>query len=548
LNRSRGFPIAVAMALSLLPILPARATQIGDLPGEDISGSADAATLTVDKTQPAAPAEKPDTWLAPSTQEQLSRDRTLIPLGKGALFLPTFTEPRREPEVSLYDSKGDQVRSGQNGGRIFVDSGSYTVRFGSGTTGQQMTVHADIEEGHTFVVQPTWGGLLVETLTPNGDYIDGQYEVIRMDRWINYGKGHGLTEERLQDIKVWMLPPGLYRISKPGEGFTSLTNDITIQINPGELSQIELIFDKAGGDVVAGGVKSLSARVKMGSNWSFGARAGGNLNLTRVTDEGGVRKEAMQVSSDIRLKALYDNVRYLGSSELLLQDNFSKDRGRPFIVTSDIANARTNWVRRLNAWLGPYVRGSVDSHLFPRRAERDTIYIIRTHVDPGNPGVTVADTSLTPGSRDFEVAPVLDPMNFAEGAGVNIEFLSKYYLEASTQIGLAARQNLAFESYVARNDSVYIRGQSIYKNGIENTLNATLRLGSQATLDLRTEIFAPYSDLTSIHLDDLTADFRFFLSRNLEVGYIYQIKESDEKVKNRYPSSHSLSLRLNFNY
>jgi len=132
--------------------------------------------------------------------------------------------------------------------------------------------------------------------------------------------------------------------------------------------------------------------------------------------------------------------------------------------------------------------------------------------------------------------------------GVNIEFLSKYYLEASTQLGLAGRQTLAFDSYIPENDSLFRRGESTYEIGIENTLNAVFRLGSQATLDLRTEIFAPDGNFSRFRLDDLTADFRFFLSRNLEVGYIYQIKESKEKVKNRYPSSHNLSLRLSFNY
>ena len=51
-----------------------------------------------------------------------------------------------------------------------------------------------------------------------------------------------------------------------------------------------------------------------------------------------------------------------------------------------------------------------------------------------------------------------------------------------------------------------------------------------------------------MRLQDLTADFRFFLSRNIEIGYLYQVKESVEQTKNRFPSSHNLSLRLSFNY
>ena len=530
--------------MALTAALPARAVPIGDLPGEDISASPENPAALTEKPSAPTAAQQSATWLTPAVDEQLSRDRTLIPIGKGALFIPSYTEPRREPEVAIFNATGKEVKTGQTGERIALDSGSYTVRFGSGTTGQQYAVKVDIEEGHTTAVPPTWGGILVETLLPTGEYIEGQYEVIRMDKWINYGKGHGLKEERLQDIKSWVVPPGLYRISKPGEGFNSLRNYITVQINPGELSQLELIFDKAGGDIVAGGIKTLSARVKVGSNWSYGARVGGNVNLNRNTDESGVRTEALQVSSDIRLKVLFDNVLYLGSNELLLQDNFSKERGRPFSVTSDIATARTNWVRRFNPWLGPYVRGSVESHIFPKKSTHDTIRIITDAHVPGN----LPDTTRYVNSRDFEIAPSLDPLKLAEGMGVNIEFLSRYYLEANTQVGLAGRQNLVFNSYVAENDSLFSLGKSKYEIGIENTLNATLRLGSQATLDLRTEIFAPNGNFGRVHLDDLTADFRFFLSRNLEVGYIYHVTESPDQVKNKYPSSHSLSMRLSFNY
>jgi hypothetical protein len=552
-----GLAIDLAIGLTMMAVMPSLAVPLGDLPGEDISASPAIASPTLTKPKSGMVIERTNSWLAPSVEDQLSRERTLIPLGRGALFIPSFTEPRREPEVTLFNDKGTLVQDGQTGERILLDSGSYTVRLGSGTMGQQISMKVTISEGHTLVEEPFWSGLVVETLLPNGEYIDGQYEVIRMGKWINYGKGHGLKSERLQDIKTWLLPPGLYRISKPGEGFSSLRNYITVQLNPGELHKVEVIFDKEAGDIVSGGVKSLNARVKVGNNWTFGVRAGGNVNLARLTDGKGVRNEAMQVSSDARLQVQFDNVRYLGTTELLLQDNFSKAKGRPFIVTSDLANLRTNWVRRLNTWLGPYVRGSVESHLFPRNAERETIYIIRElsvpkrSTLPSNPlnlDSTAMDTVQINGSKDFETTSSLDPMKFSEGVGVNIEFLSQYYLEANTQIGVAGRQNVALESYVGLNDSVYIKGQSKYEIGAENTLNATLRLGSQATLDLRTEVFAPNGDITNIRLDDLTADLRFFISRNLEIGYIYQVKESLEKVKNRYPSSHIISLRLSFNF
>jgi hypothetical protein len=308
---------------------------------------------------------------------------------------------------------------------------------------------------------------------------------------------------------------------------------------------VELVFDKPqGGDLIAGGLKSLNARVRVGGNWTLGLRAGGNVNLTRTTDPSGVRKEAAQVSDDLRFRLQYDDALYLGTTELLLQDNFSKDRGRPLSVTSDLADFRTTWVRRLLPWLGPYVRTIMQTHLFESKPLQDSVYIAE-YVDSA--GTPVRRLRLdTTGS--FVTAPALDPLSFREGLGVNVELASKYWIEANTQVGLAARQTLADRSYLANADGEYERAKSTYEIGAEGTLNGTLRLGSDMTLDLRLELFAPDAIPSRVRLEDLTADFRFFLTRNLEIGYLYQVSELSEQSKNRFPSSHNLSLRLSFNY
>jgi len=526
----------------LLSAAPSRAEQIGDLPGEDVSSG------EVRKAEARARMETPvgrsNNWLAASIEEQLARERTLIPMGKGAIFVPSYTEPRREPEVTVSTLGGKLAKNGTTGQRILVDSGMYTVRLGSGTAAQQMSVDVKVEEGHTTVVPTEWSGLLVETLTPEGTYLESQYEVIRVDRGTNYGKGRGLPEERLQDIRAWLLPAGLYRISKPGEGFNSLRNYITVQLNPGELTQIELIFDKTSGDLIAGGVKALNARVKMGSNWSLGIRAGGNVDLSRVTDETATRKEAALVSDDLRMRLQYDDALYLGTTELFLQDNFSKERNRRLSVTADIAELRTTWIRRLLPWLGPYVRTILSTHLFESKPVADSVAVVSFH---DSSGTQVPQVSKIVGGN-FIISPSLDPLNLQEGAGFNVEMVSKYYLEANSQLGVAAIQNLVDYSYVTNGDGQYLRANSTYEIGVEGNLYGTLRLGSDMTLDLRLELFAPNSVPSRTRLQDLTADFRFFLSRNIEIGYLYQVKEVTGISKNRFPSSHNLSLRLSYNY
>src|SRR5690606_13227142 len=214
------------------------------LPGEEvvtrpnIQGRGDAAPA------PRVPADSVTgtNWLAPPVHEQLARDPVLLALGKGALFMPTFSEPRREPDLAILNTEGELVATGQTGRRLLLDAGDYEIRFGSGVSARRLRTQVRVEEGRTTTVAPTWGGLLVETLTETGEYIDGQYDLVRMEDWINYGRGQGSTEERLQDIDVWIIEPGLYRISRVGEGYNSLLNYITVQVNPGELHSVEIVF------------------------------------------------------------------------------------------------------------------------------------------------------------------------------------------------------------------------------------------------------------------------------------------------------------------
>jgi hypothetical protein len=378
----------------------------------------------------------------------------------------------------------------------------------------------------------------VETLSENGEYLDQQYDLIRMGDWINYGRGQGYKEERLQDIDVWVLPHGLYRLSKVGESYNSLRNYVTVQINPGELHSVELVFAQDGsGNLVAGGIKSLNTRARAGRYWTYGIRAGGNANFTRVVDAADEATQSTLFSTDMRLRARYDRAAFFGLTELFLQNGFSKAQGQSFVTTTDNLQLRSTWVRRLNNWLGPYVRGQVSTHLFPAEATLDTVILSRLNGD--------IDTVATGGS--FEWQPSGFPLYLAEGAGVNIEWLSRYEAEVSTQLGLAARQTVSRGDYELVTTGNYNEASTTREVGIEGVLNARFRIGSRFTLDLRAEALAENARLSDTRLENFESDLRFLIARNIEVGYIFSTSES-EGADNRFPRTHGVSLRLSFNY
>ena len=190
LSRGRFFlPLIVAVAVCTFADPPP------DLPGEEITESERALKKSeslISSSKPSTKKKKKYNWHAPPIDEQLARDKTLIGMGYGALFVPTYSESRLEPEVLVFKSRSKLVASGLPGQRILLEKGRYTIRVGSGSINRMIKYSAEIEEGHTTIIKPDWAGLKVEIINPDYEYIREEYEIYRLGTSIPYGKGYGL--------------------------------------------------------------------------------------------------------------------------------------------------------------------------------------------------------------------------------------------------------------------------------------------------------------------------------------------------------------------
>src|SRR5882724_9545636 len=70
-------------------------------------------------------------WPSGTIQKQLDKDPTLVPFGKGAIFVPAMTNGLDEPTVAIQRS-GQTIAEGTTGTRILVLPGTYEVLLGSG--------------------------------------------------------------------------------------------------------------------------------------------------------------------------------------------------------------------------------------------------------------------------------------------------------------------------------------------------------------------------------------------------------------------------------
>jgi hypothetical protein len=538
------FVLVCVFSFFAVPLLQA------DLPGTEIFETHRARQRSSERVQSNNYNEDPlskqhYSWMAPDIDEQLSRDRTLIAMGFGSLFIPTFTEGNLEPEAIIIGHEGSNYTT-MFGQRLPLLPGEYDVKVGSGVIEQRLSYSVSIVEGQTTIIEPHWSGLVVETLNEEGSNIRESYEIYQMASGQSFGKGYGMDDDRIKNTRTWILPPGHYKITGSGEGFSSTRNFITIQLNPGELTQAIIVFETATNNLVAGGIKDFTTRNMGVKNWSHGLRAGGNISWNQSIYREKEEMNQLNVLTDIRYKARYDQVNFYGINEFFMSNNFVKEKGKRIRNINDQLKLRSVWVRRFLPWLGPYVRATLETHLLDQEQIAESTKYIQYH----------DYSKIVPANESYVFSPALSPLVLGEGAGLNIDFLTGYFLEMSLQSGLAARHEYskgALKVVSRMNTDSLQEIQGGHRFGVELNYIARLRLWDKMTIDFRSEIFLVNGNYKRYTLDEFSMDARWNILPNMEIGYLYELQDQEKNsastdIRARFRHINRVLIRVYFNY
>lgn len=539
-----------------------------ELPGVDIrdlppAWGDSAAHLNAPPVERGAP-DAIGAWPAPRIEEQLEADEVLLGIGEGAIFVPSMTHGRLEPRVSVLDDKDEVVALGSTGKRIRLQPGSYRIRFGSGAEDQRLEIPVEVRDGETTVPPIPWCGLTVATISPERQYLRGEYKLIRQDRFQGYGEGFGQTEDRLVDLPTWILPPGVYKLTGLAAGTDDLTNFVTVRLIAGEWVEYTLVMDE---DRVVGGGRITEVATESGRDrWRFGADIGGSLAWTR---EKLARQSNLRTTTNItgvtQLRARKETDVWLSSARLQFVGGAAMVGSDGWKVSPDEISTQVFTVRRVTPRIGPYGRLVGTSHLFPANIDlSSTTDPLRLYVrDPESGRLT----RRAEGGQYWQYASPLAPLELREGLGLNIEALQFPALEVSLQAGVASRQVIPFGSYfqkdlenpslqqelwgvdsLANITNAIVMEQAVFEHGtgFEATGDLRARLGSSASLTMspgafwslwpRDRMEFTMTSVLSLHLTrHLTADLRYTVKRSLDEGVIH-----------RYPYSLQSLLRFSF--
>jgi hypothetical protein len=578
------------MALAAVWFFIAHGAPPPSIPGNDITGSYNTLTRISDTMVLAPPptssysprwlekAEK--TWDAPPLAQQIEEDSAMVPLGKGAIFIPRFSDPALEPTVQINEPGGKLYKWGETGKKYTALPGQYSVVLGSGSANQRIVKKVAVEEGKAAPLIPDWCGLTVDVVDESNVPFRGAYELARIDEFEAYGRSFGRDITRGERIKTWILKPGLYKIFTAGMSYNALTNFITVRLVPGEFVRVVIIENQKDIKIIGGGeleAGELSARRK--SNWNRNLNIGGTITFNATDDR--INSDNSTNATNIAFLLLYDLIYKKGSSDW--ETNIYWKEGLNF---SDLMQSNINtggdfrftslWVWRVFLpWLGPYFRTEFQMQLFP-------IFSSFNKNDKNHVFITLgADSSLQDidtKNASKELKPFFSPVTVEAGVGTNIDAVTRDNYDAKLRLGLGYSQTNSWNQNISQDSINFSKIQptdtALLRAVLQNNKSAIIQKSS----DILSRSYGPEFGLAlniragawgiargdfrmRIPLDplvkehelrsdwDINATTSWTLTRSISLDYLflYSLKQPIEVTERINTSSHSIFLRFSFN-
>jgi len=467
------------------------------------------------------------TWESPPISTQLEMDETIVPVGKGAVFIPSMTDPENEPPYGIL-SEGKIRHNTMMGHRIVLSPGIYTVLFGSGTVDQMMKKKVRVEEGATTLIKPDWSGLVIEVINQSRTNIREYYEIFDLATGNSYGIGQGVEEGLDEKIRTWIFPPGIYKVVKPGDNVNAVTNFGTIRLSPGELVRVSLVLDSKTGNFLGFGyISDIRQSRRRSSVWNVRSELAGNALLNYIpSSESGGEKDANFTSTVQWLTdARYESGRHVIPVWSNLEEGLSMESDREIHKYIDKTELRLTYIYRLSNFLSPYIRASAETRLFKtyHRFEEPSDYVrVSTK---GDTLEVVEDT------KEIKLGKAFSPVLLKQGFGITSVFIKSIPVNFNIRTGYGARQTYARNAYLFNSDTNVL--SPILKTnitGMEFLLLGDMRFGRYVLFYTEFDILMPESKRDTWVYD---GENRLRLNLTSHVSLLFKLEYwKDENVKN----------------
>jgi hypothetical protein len=520
---------------------------------------AHSSTLAAEDADPKSIPIAPPGWLLPAPTVQLEMDKQLIPMGKGAIFVPAMSSVAAEPPYIVMDD-GKVIERTPSGQKTILPPGRYTVLVGSGVESQMTRRAVEVFDDHATLVEPDWAGLVVHVVDQYGIQFRGTYEIFHLPTGEDFGLGLGADETRDEKLRTWLLPAGRYMVTRSGESVLARKDFITVQLMPGELTDLTLVQVREDGSFLGGGVVDRWEGKTELKNWRLGLIVGGDLIWNRNDNVAGRDfGNAVTLNAFINCQVRYIDPHHLIYARLQIDEGLSAQPGgsalrRELQKSIDEVLLDSIYTYRLRSWVGPYVRFGLDTNILPGRAIFDNPHGDVLIYDQNN---NLLERRLRPDS--LRLAESFDPLEFKEGAGISFDFTPSLIMDLHLRLGFGAREYLVRSLLIPQSGGVaddsngcsanhcYVKAASSNLLGAEATFIGSARISRWLMIDTELDTLIPFT--SSGPRADPVIDWRNTISLRLvsfaSVAYVVRM-EYNKQLSEHLQVEQRVQLRFTF--
>jgi len=355
--------------------------------------------------------------------------------------------------------------------------------------------------GRTEVVPVNWGALRVEVVDRKLARHDGAYELVNVET----GRRVLLQESQGEELRTWLLEPGLYRFTEIGNDNILAPDFLTVHIPKGGLVNFRLFMDRRTGNFLGGGVvpleRALPDETLTDTDWTSSLSFGANGTVNQTEHIAGIPDQTFGTGSlFVNGRADYRADLHALTIKGEMEEGYqfietAGDRALPFIKAQDRLEGDAFYSLFLNPGLGIYGHLGSETQVFETNAVffEDTELAIRG-TDGGVEYETVA------GGEFYTIAEALSPTRTRLGGGLNLRFLNFKWADLSVHAGPGIRWNNYAGSLISEDNPntpaiEYTELDDFQQRGIEATAVAAFKIRGVMSISSELDTFIPWDEV-----------------------------------------------------
>lgn len=367
------------------------------------------------------------------------------------------------------------------------------------------------------------GSITIEVVDEKNTPFNGEYTLYNYDTYAKVGDGIGA--EKLEDVKTWVLNPGIYKLVKKGGSYSDRIDFATVEVNPDQSIHYRIVIEKATGSFRGGGIifeEETPQKVKF---WDIKGTIGAGFQFTHRQDVVGAENGSTYAADGFAdLGYFYEKEIHNFNTKLHLEAGATKTPNTDFRKSLDNFDWNALYIIQLVKFFGPYVRASLKTNMISGYDYYDSLKNIIVYDSDRN------EVLRRNAISDFQVGSSFSIFDINESVGGDVTILNQPYCKLDFRVGFAFSQLIARDLYTQNDDSLtedileYKKIDDFTdREGMEFGLTGIGNLTSWINYDLGLTFIEPFNDYKN-PIVNFNFNLNISIYKYLTLNYMLRIK------------------------